>query len=175
MEEHDYDAALNSPSYHKSEEEEDLLTVFQAAPLVLLDSDGKEHPMKALDFEFERELLTKTFEESGGASNIRVDFEIATTDRLSMFLAEDQGRILHFSCHGHPLYLALEDGWGGLQTLGVDDLRKWITLGGKNLQFVFVSACHSSLIGQAFVDAGVQHVVCCRHDSQLREVAAGMF
>ena len=193
--------------------DEDLLTVFQAAPLAYVDHQGTEHAMKVLDFEFERQLLTKTIHESLESSSslgcsssvsssftpplspsssprmqvrertkpvnytkkrrIHLKFEIAVTDRLSAFLAEDKGQILHFSCHGHPKYLALEDGWGQLQSLGVNELRSWIALGGKNLRFVFVSACYSSFIGQAFVDAGVKHVVCCGHDSRLREVAAG--
>jgi hypothetical protein len=56
--------------------------------------------------------------------------------------------------------------------MGRMQLKDFITTGGRNLHFVFVSACHSSYIGQAFVDAGVKHVVCCRHDSELRESAA---
>jgi hypothetical protein len=152
---------------------EDLLTVFQAAPLAWVSAaDDVAHPMKAIDFEFERDLLTKTFQECVG-TGIRVEYEIATTDRLGFFLAKGEGHILHFSCHGHPTYLALEDEWGGLMMLEVSRLQEWISAGGKNLQFVFVSACYSSLIGDAFVKAGVPHVLCCRYDSMLREDAAG--
>ena len=157
--------------------QQDLITVFQAAPLAWISAeDGKPQPMTSIDFEFERDLLTKTFDESfseGKNRKILVDFEIATIDRLSYFLAKDEGRILHFSCHGDPSYLALEDDWGGLTTLQTSQLESWISAGGQNLQFVFVSACHSSLIGDAFVKAGVPHVVCCQYDSQLREDAAG--
>ena len=147
----------------------DLLTVFQAAPLAFFVNE-EEYAIPTLDFESERELLIKTFEEAG--ADIRIDFEIAATDRLSAFLAQDKGRILHFSCHGEQRCLALEDGWGGLQALGVEELRNWVTKGGQNLQFVFVSACDSLLIGQAFVDAGVDHVVCCRQ-GDVRAEAAG--
>jgi hypothetical protein len=62
-------------------------------------------------------------------------------------------------------YLAVDDGWGAVQALRVERLQEWISHGGKNLRFVFVSACHSRAIGQAFVDAGVPHVVCCRHSN----------
>ena len=71
--------------------------------------------------------------------------------------------------------MALEDGQGGLQKLHRDKLKDWIAAGGRNLHFVFVSACHSSFIGQAFVDAGVPHVVCCRHDTTIRESIAVEF
>lgn len=147
----------------------DLLTVFQAAPLAGMNQNGKFQAVGDLDLEFERELLKKTFI----GSQIAVDFEIATTDALGSFLARDQGRILHFSCHGSPHCLLLEDNWGGVCTLQTEQIKRWIEVGGKNLQFVFVSACYSSLIGQAFVDANVPHVVCCRYDSKIREAAAG--
>jgi hypothetical protein len=142
-----------------------LLTVFQAAPLAYVGRDGTPVPLCLLDFEKERNLLTKTLEESGAP--IHVDFQIATVGALSMFLAREDGSAIHFSCHGHEKYLSLEDGRGGMHQLITKDLKEWIARGGRNLKFVFVSACHSSLIGQAFVDAGVPHVVCCRQDSEV--------
>jgi hypothetical protein len=36
----------------------------------------------------------------------------------------------------------------------------------QGLDFVFVSACYSRSIGEAFVAAGLPHVVCCDQDSQ---------
>ena len=62
-----------------------------------------------------------------------------------------------------------------MKALHREKLKDWIAAGGRNLHFVFVSACHSSFIGQAFVDAGVPHVVCCRHDSTIRESVAVEF
>ena len=43
------------------------------------------------------------------------------------------------------------------------------------LDFAFVSACHSVGGGQAFVDAGVPHVVAVRRDAQLQDKAACVF
>jgi hypothetical protein len=147
-------------------EPQDFLTVFQAPPLAFVDHEQIPHPVGALDFDYEREMLQKTFRESG--AKIAVTFETATTDRLGAFLARGEGRILHFSCHGDPEYLAIEDGWGELQPLEVERLKEWISHdGGQSLQFVFVSACHSRSIGEAFIKAGVPHVVCCRQDSHM--------
>ena len=45
----------------------------------------------------------------------------------------------------------------------VNTLRDLLSAGGvtpSSLDFVFVSACHSRSVGQAFVDAGARHVVC---------------
>jgi hypothetical protein len=54
-------------------------------------------------------------------------------------------------------------------------LKEWVQLEGRNLRFVFVSACYSNLIGQAFVDAEVPHLVCCRHGCKVRDDAATQF
>ena len=140
-------------------EYDDLLTVFQAEPLACVGPNQELREVASLDFEYERDILLKTIKEAG--DRIAVCFEKATTDRLGAFLASGQGRVLHFSCHGHPQYLAVEDEWGSLQCLEVSRLKEWIRFGGQRLQLVFVSACHSHSIGQAFVDAGVPHVVCC--------------
>eukprot|EP00980_Cylindrotheca_fusiformis_P003949 scaffold871_cov130-Cylindrotheca_fusiformis.AAC.26 len=149
----------------------DLLTVFQAAPLAGKDVNGKDQAVGELDWELERNLLQKTFE----GSQVAVEFEIATTDALGSFLAPDQGRILHFSCHGDEHRLYLEDNWGGVCTLPKEQIKEWIEVGGRNLQFVFVSACSSRNIGQAFVDANVPHVVCCYNESEVSDVAAAEF
>ena len=45
----------------------------------------------------------------------------------------------------------------------------------SSVQFVFVSACHSRQAGEAFVKAGVPHVVCVNIDSKLLDRAAQVF
>lgn len=140
-----------------------LLTVFQADPLAYLDTSGY-HPVPVLDFESERQLLTDSLTDV--TINVDVTFDIATTERLGRFLAKGEGRVLHFSCHGHPEFLAIENGWGAMHMLPVDDLRDLIQAGGESLKFVFVSACYSRSAGEAFLQAGVKHVVCCQQDDQ---------
>ena len=142
-----------------------LLTVFQADPLVYAGEAGMGfHPVPVLDYESERQLLMESL--SDVHLQIDVLFDIATTERLGSFLAKGQGRVLHFSCHGHPEYLAIENGWGAMHKLPVEGLRDWIKAGGDNLLFVFVSACHSRAAGDAFVAAGVKHVVCFQRNDQ---------
>ena len=46
-------------------------------------------------------------------------------------------------------------------------LKEFLSAEGISLQFVFVSACYSKAIGEAFVKAGVPHVVCVKVDSQV--------
>lgn len=47
--------------------------------------------------------------------------------------------------------------------------------GAKGVQFVFVSACESEESGNAFVQAGVPHVVAIRSGSQLADTSAIRF
>eukprot|EP00547_Thalassionema_nitzschioides_P009855 CAMPEP_0194222090 /NCGR_PEP_ID=MMETSP0156-20130528/32107_1 /TAXON_ID=33649 /ORGANISM="Thalassionema nitzschioides, Strain L26-B" /LENGTH=1069 /DNA_ID=CAMNT_0038952733 /DNA_START=10 /DNA_END=3216 /DNA_ORIENTATION=- len=140
-----------------------LLTVFQAAPLVYFQ-DADVHPVPILDFESERRHLTESL--TDGSIKIDLCFDIATTERLGNFFNRGKGQALHFSCHGHHSYLAIEDGWGAMHALPVEKLKDWISAGGDNLLFVFVSACHSRSAGEAFLEAGVKHVVCCEQDDQ---------
>lgn len=49
----------------------------------------------------------------------------------------------------------------------VELLRDLLRAGGLKLDFVFVSACHSRRTGEAFIDAGVPHVVCVKVDAMV--------
>ena len=44
-------------------------------------------------------------------------------------------------------------------------IKEWMRDCTHALDFVFISACHSRSIGNAFAEAGVPHVVCCGDDS----------
>lgn len=68
---------------------------------------------------------------------------------------------------GIPRGLCFEDGKASLQVIGVPRLRELLGAGGLSLDFVFVSACYSRAIGEAFVRAGVKHVVCVKVESQV--------
>ncbi len=50
----------------------------------------------------------------------------------------------------------------------MNQLKDLLGAGGLQLQFVFVSACYSMEIGEAFVKAGVPHVVCVKVDTKVR-------
>lgn len=106
--------------------------------------------------------------------DISVCFEFATTDSLRTALSIGC-RALHFSGHGHPQCLNFEDGRGGLQLVSVETLTRLLRAGGLKLDFVFVSACHSRKTGQAFVDAGVAHVVCVKVEAMIQDSAAMAF
>lgn len=153
-----------------------MITVLFSAPLVWRDDQNNYYPIEMLDFELEKSLLWQCFTEA--SRNIDLSYDNATTDRLQAARTKGCG-CLHYSGHGHPTHLTFEDGSGGIHWLEVDQLKDLILAGSENgrppFNFVFVSACHSLLAGQTFVDAGVPHVVCCQQEAQLMDNAAISF
>jgi len=147
-----------------------VVTIFQGSPLAFVDEFGDVRRVTKIDMHFERETISKALEDS----NVSVDFQIATDDRFGAFLAKGLGRAIHFSCHGHPNYLAFEDGWGQVQFLKASVLKHWIACGGSQLQFVFVSACNSYSIGTEFAEAGIPHVVCCHKETTMLDSGAAV-
>lgn len=140
------------------------LNVLFSAPLAGFDRNSRPHPLEMLDYTNERELLIQVFKEVH--RDVSVHFDFATTDTLRTALSFGC-KALHFSGHGIPKGLCFEDGRAGLQVVRVNQLRDLLGAGGLNLQFVFVSACYSMEIGEAFVKAGVPHVVCVKVDTKV--------
>lgn len=136
------------------------------------DDSGKiQYDLETLDLAAERRGIRAALEGTG----VDVMFDFCTRDRLDTFLSRGQAKVLHYSGHGHPDYLAVEDGRGKMHRLMVKHLEEWIKKGGDCLQLVFVSACHSRAAGEAFCKAVVKHVVCIRDDMEICFDAASEF
>ena len=161
----------------KGEDEEealhrDVLSVLFSAPLAWRDLEGNLHPIELLFFDQEREQLMQSLMESG--SDIIPRFDFCTTDTLRTAVTLG-ARALHYSGHGHRNQLTFEDGAGGLQLVPVAMLRSLCAAGSHKLDLVVVSSCYSKLAGQAFVDAGVPHVVCINLEATITDSAALAF
>lgn len=142
-------------------------------PLTGHDDDGNEEPVIALDFESEREAIFNSLEEAGRAIEARV--EAATVDNLRTLTTLGFSAI-HYSGHGDPDFLAFEDGTGGTHEFDGDLLESLFAAGGTTgVQLAFVSACYSRAAGDAFVDAGVPHVIAVRLEEPVYDVAAKTF
>jgi O-acetyl-ADP-ribose deacetylase (regulator of RNase III) len=153
----------------------DRLTVFQSAPLAYFDRESGVHKaIPLLDFKHESSIIKESVSQILGGK-IEVHIETATIDRFSAYFGERQSHIMHFSCYGHPDHLTLENGYGSLQTLPVDGLTRLMAAVGSNLRVIFISSCYARSIGQAFVDDGVPHVVCCQRDERYRDPVASAF
>ena len=139
-----------------------------------------------LDFDLERMLVEQVIRRSN--RKIELMFEYASTKTLRNMVTLGH-RALHFSGHGFKDSLAFEDEHGGLHMVVVNQLRHLCAAGGKKssktsrktsntekgVQFVFVSACYSQSAGEAFVQAGIPHVVCVSVNSNLLDKAAQEF
>ena len=144
-----------------------------SAPLVWRDDNGKVQPIELLDFETEREEISESLKEAGRSIEVRA--EAATVDHFTTLVLLGC-RALHYSGHGHPDFLAFEDGSGKVHRLDADMLRELFAAGGPSgAQLAFVSACHSRSAGEAFIEAGVPHVVCVRLEEPVYDMAARKF
>ena len=161
------------------------MTWMQASPLAFVEQ-GTKRPSRLdeLDLELERSAMRETFQ------HFPLDFSIATPNKLGNYFSRRiSNRSLHISCHGTSNYLILEDGYGTVLPLTPNVLTDWIQKSlsscccpstnpnnntnnntsnennDNSFQFVFVAACGSRSIGEALVQAGVKHVICCSENS----------
>lgn len=149
-----------------------VLCVLFSAPLAWKDTQHRLHPIQMLDFQSEQESLWQVFKQV--QRDIYVHFDFATTHTLRTLVTMGC-RALHFSGHGRPGWLSFEDGRSGLHILHTEQLKELSQAGEMKLDFVFVSACHSEIAGEAFVAAGVPHVVCVKVEAQVLDTAANDF
>uniref|UniRef100_A0A7S2DM31 AAA+ ATPase domain-containing protein n=1 Tax=Haptolina brevifila TaxID=156173 RepID=A0A7S2DM31_9EUKA len=157
-----------------------VLGVLFSSPLVVQDPiSGQVLPAEMLDLDRERDLICDSMREA--KRNLRVRFEFATTDRLRTLVTLGQCCGLHYSGHGDQNLLMMEDGRGQGHLVMVPALKKLLKAGGDasaglaSLKFVVVSACFSEAAAQAFVEAGVPHVIAVRLSQRLSDVAAAAF
>lgn len=164
------------------------IALLQATPLINADQ-----PVDLLDLKAERDAIVASLQRAGRSVQLLCD--ACTTKRLRALLTEGY-RMLHYSGHGVTYtdragqqrgILAFEDGLGGTHALEVEKLTDLVKAGADEvasqspsrghqpLQLCFVSACHSVQGGEAFVAAGVPHVVAVRREAQLQDKAACAF
>jgi hypothetical protein len=168
----DYDLEDDDQAEEALSGDQIFLSVLFSAPLAWQDTRNQLHPIQTLDYAGEREALVQVFHEAKRDVGLRFDF--ATTEALRTVVTLGC-KALHFSGHGHPHCLNFEDGRSGLQFITIEQLSELCKAGDLKLEFVFVSACYSSKAAEAFVQAGVQHVVCVSVDAQLLDAAAMAF
>jgi hypothetical protein len=160
----------------------DLAYLF-SAPLVDRRKDNELKPLALLDIETERELLLNVVR--GCQRNVRFTEGVATVRSVQDIFSRGL-RALHYSGHGVKDAVTFETGLSrdGDPTRAAEmhavkgrELQKLIVATNvtRHLKFVFVSACHSESVGQCFVDAGVDHVVCIDTDYGVLDTAAKVF
>jgi len=131
----------------------------------------------------ERALLFNTLNQAQKA--IRLRMEVATSDNLLRLITMGV-RAIHYTGHGMPACLAFEDEEGKMHPMDPAQLKELVEAGRggelnpdgsrpAGVDFVFVSACHSESAGNAFVQAGVPHVIAVKTDAAVCDKASQIF
>ena len=135
-----------------------------SSPLVIrnfrFDENGRKvyelQPVDIIGVKREIQMLKRCLRESNRSIHWRTEVADPHTFRKAL----TQCHVLHFSGHGIRNKIVLENGKCEAQLLSETDLSRLLKTGGSiALKLVFISACHSESIANAFVDAGVPHVV----------------
>ena len=128
-------------------------------------------PLDILDVETEHDDIVESLKTCNRQVLLRTRY--ATVQELAAGV-RDGFNILHISCHGRKDSLLFEDGKSGSHLINGDYLKKLLSLK-KSFKLVVVSACHSELIAEKLVEAGVQHVISIRRDTPVLDHAAKVF
>ena len=150
------------------------IAFLSSTPLIRKDQHGRRTPLEVLDVKEEKKLLLRALREAG--RRVRVRFQPATSDNLRKMVTLGT-RCVHYSGHGLQDELVFEDKYGAHHGLDPDRLRELIAAGGggSGNQFAFVSACHSESAGEAFANAGVNHVVAVKRNKRVSNNASVKF
>lgn len=130
----------------------------------LLDQQGR--PVDELEVDKERKMIEELIKKSD-LKMINFRSAVATCKEFQMEASNCD--IAHFSGHGLDGQVGLEhrcepytDSIGKMDILSTESLKKLCDECEFKPKLVFVSACHSEKIGNAFVEIGVPHVVAIR-------------
>ena len=148
------------------------LGVLHAAPLAWADEHGERHPITQLDLHTDLALLLGGLNEAGRELDIRV--EPATTDRLIALLTLGV-RAIHYAGHGHPDFLAFEDGTGLVHRVDAAALKDVFSAAQNLPRLAVIAACHSQIAAETLYAAGVPHVIGIRLDQPVFDASAITF
>jgi len=162
--------AVSEPSANqKSQMPSDRLVVFQSAPLAYFDRKSMQHHgVPLLDFGYEAEAIRGIFADAGNKS-VEVVFETATQNNFSNCFAKGWSPIMHFSCYGNSDCIALENGFGYMQALPNDAMKKIVSsaraaASSNQVEVVVISSCYADQLAEAFLNAGIPRVVALSRD-----------
>eukprot|EP00466_Bigelowiella_natans_P009429 jgi/Bigna1/79144/fgenesh1_pg.60_\ len=171
--------SMSTPSHRPSSGVLVDMAVMLSNPLVIYNEKGQPIPLHdRLDHESERKFLADSLGEA--ARCITVRYVPPTTDMLRVIISNG-ARILHFSGHGltdgkSNDYLVFENGSGCAHLLNVPTLYEIVQASNQHsLELVFVASCHSRLIGQAFISAGVKFAVCVKRSERIMDESSIAF
>ena len=166
------------------------LALLHASPLVWMQGGRAmplDNPGNVIDFKSEVKALWEMLGRT--EKQVSVRFDVASSSALGEVLAT-KPVALHLVCHGdfdpnklrqglaeeQAFFLGLEDAEGALDLLSLQRLKALLTSSVvRSTRLVFISACYSQLAAEAFVEAGVPHVVAVRRSVKVLDDAAALF
>lgn len=152
---------------------ENLIYFLTSESLVYADPDYElPRPLPRLSLRQECKRVWQCLQEA--QRDVGLVFDAATSVALNKALSL-RCKCLHYSGHGSPESLFFENR-GLAEVISQEKIARLVSNKfGSTFQLVFVSACHSSSVGQAIADAGVRHVVCVDERSKISDAAALAF
>ncbi|RHY34522.1 hypothetical protein DYB32_000897 [Aphanomyces invadans] len=158
------------------------VAVLHASPFLLRLPDKRYVPLPELNIKQEQHRLHRIFADSNRA--LRTVHGVMSVDSLRKVLDRNV-TVLHFSGHGGGAneadqdFLVFEDcNATGLGHLIDSTTLQSILCSGlptPSLKLVFVSSCHSRQVGEVFLRAGVQHVVCVKQNEKILDEVSIIF
>jgi CHAT domain/NB-ARC domain len=153
-----------------------ILILFSAP---LLNEDLS--PVENLSIQAEIDAIALVLEQVSDPLAVEIVVKVATSQTLQdVFSSRNKPLIIHFIGHGmragDGTALVLEDEVGTTRSFSEEELS--ITLSNRQqppCQLALLNACHSEKLAQAFVKAGVPHVVAINAEDKILDVAARCF
>ncbi|GAB1544051.1 hypothetical protein NUACC21_67270 [Scytonema sp. NUACC21] len=153
-----------------------ILILFSAP---LLDEDLS--PVENLYIQKEIDEIASVLEDISHPITVEIVVKVATSQTLQDVLSSRvKPLIIHFIGHGtregDSTALVLEDDVGMTRSFSEEELE--IALSNQQqapCQLALLNACHSEKLAQAFVKAGVSHVIAVNAEDKILDVAARCF
>ncbi|MFM7408700.1 MAG: CHAT domain-containing protein [Cuspidothrix sp.] len=153
-----------------------ILILFSAP---LLNEDLS--PVENLSIQKEIDAIASVLEDISHPIAVEIVVKVATSQTLQdVFSTRVKPLIIHFIGHGmkaeDSTALVLENEVGMTRSFSEEELE--ITLSNQQqvpCQLALLNACHSEKLAQAFVKAGVSHVIAVDAEDQILDVAARCF
>ena len=153
------------------------IIILFSAPLLNEDLS----PVENLSIQQEIEAIASVLEEISQPIAVEIVVKVATSQTLQDVLASRmKPLIIHFIGHGmregDGTALVLEDEVGMTRALSEEELE--IALSNQKqapCQLALLNACYSEKLAQAFVQAGVSHIIAVNAEDKILDVAARCF
>eukprot|EP01022_Parablepharisma_sp_SALTPOND_P007336 TRINITY_DN12_c0_g2_i1.p1 TRINITY_DN12_c0_g2~~TRINITY_DN12_c0_g2_i1.p1 ORF type:complete len:1381 (-),score=162.30 TRINITY_DN12_c0_g2_i1:17440-21582(-) len=186
--EYNYADLTSSPEPEKIEPERQLHLAFLfAGPLVTAYKDEGQIKIKSMPpLEYHKEIDQIVENAGESCQGIKYKKCVATLDNFQQCM-NDMPLALHFAGHGIKNtafgaerihdgdFLVFEDEYGKAQYVSCQILKGILRACPRQPEFVFVSSCHSRLVGDVFKSAGAKHVICVKRSEKVLDEVAILF